>query len=178
MYRLAGDWMRGTELVIPGTIIGREPEDFGDRVMRPMQMAGHTDSDLVLFDEASGFIFAGDLVFLDRAPTTPHANLEKWRISLSNLGGIPHRALVPGHGPIEDNTRGLDQTLQWLDAIEGQIKSAFDKGLDMTEAIALPLPDWTNKIALAHYEYERTIMHLYPKLEASRWPRVDDKAGP
>lgn len=175
MYRTAGDWMRGTELVLPGKIVGAEAEDFGDRRIRTLSMRGHTGADLVLFDETSGFIFAGDLVFLDRAPTTPHADLERWRISLANLGGIPHRLLIPGHGPAEDSERGLKQTLQWLETVEAQVKEAFEKGLDVTETIALPLPTWTDKIALARYEYERTVMHLYPKLEASRWPRVDQK---
>lgn len=176
MYRTAGDWMRGTEVVLPQTVLTAEPEDFGDRRLRPLTMRGHTASDLVLFEETSGYLFTGDLVFLDRAPTTPHADIERWRISLANLGGIPHARLVPGHGPSEDSERGIEQTRQWLEAVEGIIRDAFEKGLDVTEAIALPLPPWTEKIALARYEFERTAMHLYPKLEAERWPRVD-KAG-
>ena len=175
MYHSAGDWMRGTELVLPGTIVGGDAEDFGNRRIRPLAMRGHTGADLVLFDELSGFLFAGDLVFLDRAPTTPHADLERWRISLANLGGIPHARLVPGHGPAEDSGRGIEQTRQWLEAIEGIVRDAFEKGLDVTEAITLPLPSWTEKIALARYEFERTVMHLYPKFEADRWPRVDKK---
>lgn len=176
MYRSAGDWMRGTEVVLPRKIIASNGvEDFGDRRIRPLAMRGHTGADLVLFDELSGILFTGDLVFLDRAPTTPHADLERWRISLANLGSIPCSRIVPGHGPSEESARGLEQTRQWLDAVETLIKSAFEKGLDVTEAIALPLPEWTEKIALSRYEYERTVMHLYPKFEASRWPRVDNK---
>ena len=175
MYRTAGDWMRGTEVVLPGTILSAAAEDFGNRQIRPMAMRGHTASDLVLFDELSGILFAGDLVFLDRAPTTPHADIERWRISLANLGAIPFAKLVPGHGPAEESVRGIEQTRMWLEAVEQIIRDAFEKGLDVTEAIALPLPDWTEKIALARYEFERTVMHLYPKLESSRWPRVDSK---
>jgi quinoprotein relay system zinc metallohydrolase 1 len=175
MYRTAGDWMRGTEVVLPGTILTAEVEDFGNRQIRPLAMRGHTASDLVLFDELSGFLFTGDLVFLDRAPTTPHADIERWRISLANLGAIPSTRIVPGHGPAEENLRGIEQTRQWLETVEHIIRDAFEKGLDETEAFALPLPVWTEKIALARYEYERTVMHLYPKLEAARWPRVDNK---
>lgn len=173
MYRIAGDWMRGTEVVLPASALSGEAEDFGNRRFRPLAMRGHTASDLVLFDELSGFLFAGDLVFLDRAPTTPHADIDRWIVSLANLGAIPHARLVPGHGPAEDNTRGIDQTRQWLLAIRDIIRDAFEKGLDITEAITLPLPSWTEKIALGRYEFERTVMHLYPKLEAERWPRVD-----
>lgn len=173
MYYAAGDWMRGTEPVVPAHVIQPGAEDFGDRRLRPLPMRGHTDSDVVIFDELSGIIVAGDLVFLDRAPTTPHADIERWRMTLANLGGIPHGLLVPGHGPAERGNRGTEQTRRWLETIEPQIKSAFDKGLDVAEASALPLPEWTNTIALARYEYERSVMHLYPQLEASRWPRVD-----
>jgi quinoprotein relay system zinc metallohydrolase 1 len=173
MYYAAGDWMRGTEPVMPGTILGTEPEDFGDRIIRPLHMTGHTAADLAVFDEVSGVLIAGDLVFLDRAPTTPHADIERWRTTLAALGGISHGLLIPGHGPAEPGARGIAQTRQWLETIETQIIEAFDKGLDVAETTALALPAWTEKIALARYEYERSVMHLYAKLEASRWPRVD-----
>lgn len=176
MYRTVGDWMRGTELVLPQTIIKSGVEDFGNRRLRMLAMRGHTASDLVIFDERSGFLIAGDLVFLDRAPTTPNANFEHWRIALANLGGIPHRRLVPGHGPAEESARGIDETRNWLAAIEDLIRGAFETGLDVTEAIALPLPAWTDRIALARFEYERSVMHLYPKLEADRLPNVGKRS--
>lgn len=173
MYRAAGDWMRGTELVIPEPIAESGVEDFGDRRIRLLAMGGHTPSDLALFDETSGLMFTGDLVFLDRAPTTPHADIERWRISLANLGAIPCSAIVPGHGASEPTDRGIRQTRDWIQAVESMVNDAFDRGLDISEAVALPLPDWMKRVALARYEFERTVMHLYPKLEADRWPRVD-----
>lgn len=178
MYRTAGDWMRGTELVLPQTVIDGGVEDFGNRRIRALAMSGHTDSDLVLFDELSGLLIAGDLVFLDRAPTTPNADVERWRINLANLGGIPHRLLVPGHGPAEPGARGIEQTRAWLVAISEIIGRAFERGLSMTEAMAEPLPEWSNTIALARYEYERSVVHLYPRFEAERLPRVDKSAAP
>ena len=175
MYQSAGDWMRGTEVVLPGLVLSGSVEDFGDRRIRTLAARGHTASDLVLFDEASGTMFTGDLVFLDRAPTTPHANIEKWRQTLANLGSIPFSKLVPGHGPAEASVRGIEQTRQWLEALWQIVGDAFEKGLDITEAIAVPLPAWTDKIALARYEYERSVMHIYPMLESGRWPRIDSK---
>ena len=175
MYHTVGDWMRGTEVVIPASIVSGDVEEIGDRRLRFLRLRGHTAADLALFDESTGILFAGDLVFLDRAPTTPHADIERWRINLANLGGIPHVLLVPGHGPAEHGDRGIRQTSDWLEAIDAQIRDAFEKGLDVTEAIALRLPAWTEGIALSRYEYERTVMHLYPHLEAERLPRVDKK---
>jgi len=175
MYRATGDWMRGTELVLPKVAVNSEPEDFGSRRLRPIALRGHTPSDLALFDEKTGILFAGDLVFLDRAPTTPHADIERWRISLADISAIPNAMIVPGHGPAESGGRGVAQTSQWLETIASIIGDAFDRGLDISEAIALPLPEWTKRIALSRYEYERSVMHLYPKLEETRWPRIGDK---
>ena len=174
MYQTTGDWMRGTELVLPKRVVDGGVDDFGDRRLRLLSLRGHTASDLALYEETSGFFFAGDLVFLDRAPTTPNANIEAWRISLATLGAIPHNRLVPGHGPAEPGERGIVQTRDWLVVINDIIRKAFDKGLSITEAIAEPLPAWTNQIALARYEYERSVMHIYPKLEAAHLPRVDE----
>lgn len=172
MYGLAGDWMRGTEVVVPKHVISSSVEDVGDRRLRLMRMKGHTASDLAVYDELTGIFITGDLVFLDRAPTTPHANIPDWKVSLANLGGIPFSYMVPGHGPAEETVRGIDQTRAWITEVELLISGAFERGLDMTEAMALPLPAWTEQVALARYEYTRTVMHLYPKLEAARLPQV------
>lgn len=176
MYHAAGDWMRGTEVVAPGRTLEDGTEQIGQRRFRAQTLAGHTASDLVLFEETSGLLVAGDLVFLDRAPTTPHADLARWRHSLDALGAISDRALVPGHGPVESGARGIGQTRDWLAVMEETIRNAFERGLSQNEAIAEPLPEWTGRIALARYEYERSVMHFYPKLEAGSWPRID-RAG-
>jgi quinoprotein relay system zinc metallohydrolase 1 len=172
MYQAAGDWMRGTEVVLPTTVIKSSVEDIGNRRLRLLRMKGHTGADLAIFDETTGIIFAGDLVFLDRAPTTPHADIGAWKVALANLGGIPHTLIVPGHGPAENSARAIDQTRKWITEVDQIISAAFERGLDMTEAFQLPLPLWTSTIALARYEFERTVMHLYPKFEAARLPQV------
>ena len=123
----------------------------------------------------TGIIMAGDLVFLDRAPTTPQATISDWKVSLANLGGIPFSMLIPGHGPAEESVRGIDQTRRWISEIDQIISAAFERGLDMTEAMALPLPAWTASVALARYEFVRSVQHLYPKLEAKKLPLAGGK---
>jgi quinoprotein relay system zinc metallohydrolase 1 len=176
MYHAAGDWMRGTELVLPGKAVGDGVEEIGGRRFALKSLRGHTPSDLAILEETSSTLVAGDLVFLDRAATTPHADLEQWRASLDVLGQLKAQQIVPGHGPVEGAPRGYDQTRDWLGLVEVTIRAAFERGLTMNEAMAEPLPDWTSKIVLARYEYERSVMHFYPKLEAGQWPRVDKKA--
>lgn len=170
MYHVAGDWMRGTGIPRPGTLAVEGVERIGQRRFRVIRLSGHTREDLCLFEEGSGLLFAGDLVFLDRAATTPDADLPAWRQSLATLSGIDHRLMVPGHGPVEAGRRGIDQTRRWLDAVESGIRDGFGRGLDITELMAEPLPAWTEAIAVARYEYARSVMHMMPGLEARHLP--------
>ncbi len=176
MYYIARDWMRGTEVVLPQTVAKTGTEDIGGRRLQLFELAGHTSSDLAIFDETTGLLISGDLVFLDRAPTTPHANLAVWRQTLEKIEQMPFSRLVPGHGPAESGKRGVMQTRDWLNAIDEIITASFEKGLDMTEAMQEPLPPSLEKIALARYEFGRSVMHLYPKLEAQRLPAVGQKS--
>lgn len=176
MYYIARDWMRGTEIVSPTRVVTSGVEEIGGRRLRLAALAGHTQSDLAIFDETSGVLIAGDLAFLDRAPTTPHADLETWRAALAELEQLDAKKIAPGHGPAESGRRALAQTKTWLDEIERLITESYERGLDMTEAMSAALPNSISGIALARYEFSRSVMHLYPKLEAARLPRVGGRA--
>jgi len=173
MYRLLGDWMRGTELRLPGHAVTTAEETVGGRTFRLLPLAGHSRADLALLDTRTGTLVAGDLVFHDRAPSTPHADLPEWRRSLDTLRGLGHARVVPGHGPLDPGpTAAIDQTRDWLDWLAGSLGAAAAAGMDMVEAGAMPLPARFASLKEARYELQRSVAHLYPALEA-RLPRVD-----
>lgn len=174
MYRLLGDWMRGTDLALPGKVIGQGEEDFGGRSLRLLALSGHSRADLALIDPQTGLLLGGDLVFHDRAPSTPTADLGKWRASLEQLKAVPHKGVVPGHGPFDPvGTAAIDQTRDWIDWLEAALTQAVQGGLDMVEAGELPIPARFANMAAARYELQRSVSHLYPGLEATLMPRVD-----
>lgn len=174
MYRMLGDWMRGTEVKAPLMIQKEGVEDFGGRRIRAIALSGHSEADLCLLDEASGTLFAGDLVFHNRAPATPDANLAKWRTSLDTLLPLPHAITVPGHGPVDSTgTTAIHQTHDWLDWLEKSIRNAIANGLDMVEAGNIPIPERFAEMAAARYELQRSISHFYPRIEAELMLRID-----
>ena len=174
MYRLLGDWMRGTELHLPGHLVTAPEETVGGRRLRMLPLSGHSANDLAILDVATGTLIAGDLVFHDRAPSTPHAILDQWRKTLATLRGLGHKAVVPGHGPFDPTpTAAIDQTKDWLDWLEQALTGALGAGLDMVEAGNLPIPPRFAAMKAARYELERSVAHLYPGLEATMLPRVD-----
>lgn len=176
MYRLLGDWMRGTEFRMPGTILTADHEDFGGRRLRLLPLRGHSAADLAVLDERTGTLVAGDLVFHDRAPSTPHADLPAWRASLATLTALPHRAVVPGHGPVDPTPdTAIRQTGDWLDWLETTLRQAVADGLDMVAAGDLPIPPRFATMKAARYELQRSVSHLYPALETALLPRIDER---
>lgn len=165
MYRLVGDWMRGTSPVVPSIALSAPAEDIGGRRFSFHYLSGHTSADLVIRDDETGVLFAGDLAFLNRAPTTPHADLAAWRKSLAALRATDRALLLPGHGPRDQKGDALDQTLDWLDWLDGTLRDAVSKGLTENEAMALPIPPRFAALGVARGEYERSVVHLYQKLE-------------
>ena len=165
--------MRGTEVPEPLLPASDGVVEIGGRRLRLLALAGHSASDLVVLDETSGTLFSGDLVFHNRAPATPHADLARWRQSLTTLAGLGHQRLVPGHGPL-DATPGtaIAQTRDWLDWLEQALADAMEQGLTMVEAGAMPIPPRFDGLAVARLELQRSVSHFWPALEAARLPRL------
>ena len=182
LYRLCGDWMRGTEALAPDQTLdvaalgGRWR--MGQREFELLELEGHTDSDLVLIDRRSGVVFAGGLVFAQRIPTTPHARVAAWQASLARLqarlqqapapGEAALRQVVPSHGPVQDAAGGLraaQQTGRYLAWLDGHFRQAAAQGWDMNEVLRAPVPAEYRSWAAFETEYLRNVAHLFPVYE-------------
>ncbi|MFO1151784.1 MAG: quinoprotein relay system zinc metallohydrolase 1 [Alsobacter sp.] len=177
LYALLGDWMRGTAASVPGVALAGASETIGGHDFVFVPLAGHTAADLAILDRKTGVLFAGDIVFLDRALTTPQARPAEWFASLDTLGQVSAALVVPGHGPAEPGRRAIEQTRDYLSWLVDSLTHAVDDGLDEIEAMALPIPDRFGGIALARHELARSVVHLYPKLEAERLPLLSRRRG-
>ncbi len=170
MYRLVGDWMRDTEPQLPSRPLTgqmlQEGLELGGHRFRFFAFSGHTGADLVLLDTTTGVLFASDMVFYQRALTTPHTpGLARWRDELEQLAGIPHTLLVPGHGPVVTDGRALRQMQAYLAWLDESLRQAAERGLSMTEVMnLLPDPRFSD-MHLSQREFRRSVVHLYPSYE-------------
>ncbi|HYH40225.1 MAG TPA: quinoprotein relay system zinc metallohydrolase 1 [Azospirillum sp.] len=172
MYRLIGDWMRGTEPVLPTEPVYGSTVVYGRHRLRLIPLEGHTDADLAVLDETTGVLFAGGVVFCDRTPTTPHADVAKWLAALDALDALEVRTLVPNHGRIRGDTACIAQTRDWLTWLERTLRDSVEAGLDMSEALDLPIPERFAGLGVLREEYRRSVVHLWPKIEQAALPRV------
>lgn len=171
LYRLTGDWMLGTEAVAPACTVAAGPLQVGNHRFELLALDGHTAADLAVFDATTGVLFAGDLVFHGRAPTTPHADLPRWLAALDHLAAQPFKVIVPGHGAPAADDGPLRQTRAWLTWLGAALAEGAAKGLDLTDMLEQPIPARFRSLAVAPEEYRRSLSHLFPAAERAALER-------
>ena len=172
LYGMLGGWMRGTRPQTPDKAVKPGRLQVGGRELELISLSGHTGADLVVFDVASGTLFTGDLVFFERAPTTPDADLTQWMAALDRLQALPFKALVPGHGPVVQGPQAIAQTRDYLRWLRDELTAASLRGEDMSEVMRQPIPERFRQLGAVQDEYERSVLHLYPAIEAKTLPAL------
>ncbi len=174
LYRLCGDWMRGTEAVLPDQAVDAAVKAgewrLGSHSFSLLELGGHTASDLVLVDRSSGVVFAGGLVFAQRVPTTPHAVVSTWLRSLDSLQPRLLKTVVPSHGPVHDGGQGAEGTRAYLKWLDKNFDTWARQGWDMNEVLRAPVPTEFRQWAAFDTEYVRNVAHLFPYYERQALP--------
>lgn len=180
MYRLVGDWMRGTEVVLPGSTVTEGVTEIGGHRLRLLSLRGHSGADLAILDETTGVLFAGDLLFYQRALTTPHSpGLAVWQQDVDTLRALPWKVVVPGHGPVTEGPEPFEQTRDYLGWLDALLRAGVAAGADMNDLIGgTTFPERFSGISLKSYELVRSISHLYPVYEREALARRDRAASP
>ena len=166
LYRMVGGWMEATESLVPGRDAQPGALTVGGRTLRLLALRGHTGADLAVYDEKTRTLFAGDLVFFQRAATTPNADLGAWLDALDQLDQLDFAVLVPGHGPVVKDHAAIAQTRAYLKWLRSSLQDAARRGLDLNEAMEqVKVPPEFAKLAVFHDEFQRSVVHLYPAME-------------
>jgi quinoprotein relay system zinc metallohydrolase 1 len=174
LYRICGEWERGTETLAPDRDLDAEVKAgrwrVGGRDFELRELHGHTASDLVLIDRTSGVAFVGGLVFSQRVPTTPHADVPAWLASLDVLQTLGLKTVVPSHGPVHADSSGLTGTRDYLKWLDASLREWAGQGWDMNEVLRAPVPERFRGWAAFETEWVRNVSHLYPLYEAAALP--------
>lgn len=178
LYDLVGAAMRGTSAVAPTRVADNgQTARFGRHALQLIGVSGHTDADLMLFDTATGVLFAGDIAFHERAPTTPDADLEAWQDTLTATEKRDFKMIVPGHGPVNRSVAPLQQTSAYLYWLHSHLQAAAEQGESQAEVLFDALPTRWAALAVEPGEYRRSVSHLYPAIERAALEQSASQGG-
>lgn len=168
---LADRWTSGTEITRPsGQLRAARRFDLGGRVVRVEPLTGgHTPGDLIVFDEKTGVLFAGDLAFLGRAPSVPHADIPTWLAHLDAIAAMPWRLLVPGHGPVAEDPAQLAEMRDYLEFLRAAARRGAAEGQMLAEALESEIPPRFHGLAGLQVEFARSMSTLFRRFEGEQF---------
>ncbi|WP_428541046.1 quinoprotein relay system zinc metallohydrolase 2 [Profundibacter sp.] len=110
--------------------------DLGGRILHLTQTpTAHTDNDLRLFDDLTGTLWMGDLVFAEHTPALD-GSITGWLAVLDEMRDFKAARMVPGHGPVSlPWPEGMDAVYGYLSAVAQETRAAIKRGESLSVAI-------------------------------------------
>ncbi|MGF6306692.1 quinoprotein relay system zinc metallohydrolase 2 [Bradyrhizobium sp. i1.8.4] len=146
--RTMGDTLIDEVKIVPPTVLVADTLklDLGGRALTLKAWPpAHSDSDLTVFDERTGTLFAGDMVFLEHIPVVD-GSLKGWLRTLDDLAAIPAERVVPGHGPVSAWPAALGEERRYLETLAADVRALVASGKPITaaaeHAAAAERPRW------------------------------------
>ncbi len=167
LERVLGDLVEGTRLLPPAeTVADSLTLDLGERRLRlTAYPTAHTNNDLTVLDEATGTLWAGDLVFMERLPVID-GSLKGWLQVLEDLRQVEAVRVVPGHGPPSAPwPAALDAQQRYLESLLSETRAIIAEGGKIEEAVRqvgqAARQDWL----LFEDNHPRNIVTVFTELE-------------
>ncbi len=150
-----------TEVVADSRVI-----DLGSRkITLQAWPVAHTNNDLTVFDQTSGTLFAGDLLFVGHLPVLD-GNLIGWLSALNALASMPARHVVPGHGPIVSQwPAALADERRYLECLNEQIGAMIARGVPIATAAKMVCVNERSRWDLFDAYHSRNATAAFAELE-------------
>lgn len=163
---LGADAMAGTRLVIPErTVETSTTLDIAGRHIELLHYGwGSTPGDLIVYDPASGALFAGGLVTNRRIPELRDAHLDGWLRALRQLDRVGADVIVPGYGQPGGHEL-IEATARYLRALDDKVTELYGAGASLLDAVdRADLPGYASW-ALYPSLHRQNALHRYLQLE-------------
>ncbi len=155
------------EALAPTTLVAdRQVIDLGGRILEiTAHDPAHTDTDLTLFDAATGTLWAADLLFVGRIPVLD-GSLTGWQAALAALKPRAAARAVPGHGPVSVSwpAAAADEE-RYLATLAREVRALIIKGVDIDAASRLAMQGERDKWRLFDDYNGRNVIEAYKELE-------------
>ncbi len=125
----------------------------------------HSDCDLTVYDAATGTLWSGDLLFVQRTPVVD-GSIKGWLAAIDTLAATPARHVIPGHGAVGTNLPALlAPQRRYLQALLEDVRSQITQGKSLQEALRDVHPEAQAGWLLWESTNPRNVARVYQELE-------------
>ncbi len=133
---LTKEEFNGTKVVTPNVLFEKEYDINGTkRVVKLLKLSPVSEekSDIVVWVPDSGFLFAGNIVFNNRALNyTKNSNMKGWLEAIEKIKALKPKIVLGGHGSLM-GADAYKTTEEYLKALQSQVKKAYDNDVDLID---------------------------------------------
>jgi cyclase len=113
---------------------GRHELAVGEREVRLIELGpAHTQGDSIAHVPDANVVFTGDLLFIEGTPMMWAGPVSNWLNACEEIIKLGARTIVPGHGPVTDES-GVRDVQRYLTYIRDEATKRFEAGMDETAA--------------------------------------------
>jgi quinoprotein relay system zinc metallohydrolase 2 len=162
-----GEGAEKSVLIAPRqTVQGRLTLDLGQRKLELTAWpSAHTDNDLTVFDGATGTLWSGDLLFIERTPAID-GDVKGWLAVTEQLKKLPAAVVIPGHGPVtRHKNQALDRQADYLATLLRDVRASIRRGDNMTATMTTAAASERTRWQLFDVVNRRNVNVLFPLLE-------------
>jgi len=113
---------------------GRHEVSVGDREVRLIELGpAHTSGDAIAYVPDANVVFTGDILFIEGTPIMWAGPVANWLSACDRIIELGARTIVPGHGPVTDES-GVRDVQRYLRYVRDEAAKRFEAGMDETAA--------------------------------------------
>ncbi len=140
--------------------------DLGNRILELRAWPkAHTDCDLTVYDQKTGTLWTGDLLFRGRLPALD-GSVKGWIAAIDELARSNVKFAIPGHGPATGKlAAAVEPERRYLQVLVDGVRSELAQGRPMQDAVAQVGDAEKRRWLLWPEVHEHNVARVYEELE-------------
>jgi glyoxylase-like metal-dependent hydrolase (beta-lactamase superfamily II) len=167
LNQLIGDKLEGTVPVYADETFESEKKlQLGDVKLEIYHVgAAHTLGDSFVWLPEQKIMFAGDIVYVERAlGTGPAKNVKSWVRVFEQMAAYQPETIIPGHGHATSLNTAQKDTYEYLVFLIENVSRMLDEGIELLDAVDLDQSQY-NYLEVFDQISRKNVQDIYEQLE-------------
>ena len=158
---------KNSDIIEPNILIEKTKKlELGEHSLTLIPFAtSHSHNDLIVIDNKTKTLWAGDLIFRERIPSLT-GSLKGWLKSINKIKELDIKVVVPGHGSVASSLdEAIKQQQDYLTLLLNKTRKAINEGKFINEAMENIDKDNEFRWLLHEYQHSTNVSRSYTELE-------------